>query len=301
MNKKLKIAGLLLSLVAVMALGFPVIAAAEDQPQAAEPTPTPTPTPVPESVDLTATYSKIEGLSDSSFVFEVKATYTGGTKTQLFDINVTGPSDWTFYVTPSYPTDKKIKNIQLNPIAGTEETLEVNAQPSYINMPKPGNYDITIELSNKDVKGSIKLQAIVTAQYTLDLSSATDLYSMTATAGKENVYSIIVKNTGTAPLHNIKLSSSQPDGWTISYSKDSFDTMEAGQSQTIDARITPASKAIAGDYNITLTSSSKEASSHDVTVRVTVNTPSVWGWTGVGVIALVIVGLVFAMARFSRR
>jgi uncharacterized membrane protein len=44
-----------------------------------------------------------------------------------------------------------------------------------------------------------------------------------------------------------------------------------------------------------------QKTSEKINIRVTVETPTVWGWVGVAIIAIVVVGLVVIFMRFSRR
>ena len=107
-----------------------------------------------------------------------------------------------------------------------------------------------------------------------------------------------IKNTGSAAIDNVNLSSSAPQDWVIEFPVDKIDSMAANSQQTLDIKIKPASKAISGDYMVTLTASGKQASAESLQVRVTVVTSSIWGWVGVAVIIIVIVGLAFVFMRF---
>jgi uncharacterized membrane protein len=109
-----------------------------------------------------------------------------------------------------------------------------------------------------------------------------------------------VLNNGSAAIENITFSSDKPSGWTIDFSPEKVDTLDAIGSQTIEVDIKPPSKTIAGDYQITLTANGKQASD-DIDIRVTVETPTIWGWVGVGIIIVVVAGVVFVFMRFSRR
>ena len=62
----------------------------------------------------------------------------------------------------------------------------------------------------------------------------------------------------------------------------------------------PPEKAIAGDYSITLNSDSPKAND-DVELRVTVVTPTIWGWVGIGIVLAVIVGLALLFRQLGRR
>ena len=80
-----------------------------------------------------------------------------------------------------------------------------------------------------------------------------------------------------------------------------MDSVEALGSQTVEINIKPPPDTIAGDYLISLRASGVQANSQKIDIRVTVETPTVWGWVGVAIIAIVVVGLVVIFMRFSRR
>jgi len=110
----------------------------------------------------------------------------------------------------------------------------------------------------------------------------------------------VVANTGTAAIDNITFSSYKPTGWTVEFTPEKIDSLAAGGGKTIDVNIKPGAKAIAGDYEVVLTANGRQGTD-DITIRVTVETPTIWGWVGVGIIVLVIAGLAYVFTRFSRR
>jgi uncharacterized membrane protein len=77
--------------------------------------------------------------------------------------------------------------------------------------------------------------------------------------------------------------------------------MNAIDEQSVDVSIKPPPKTIAGDYMITLKTSGQQVTAQDVQIRVTVETPTIWGWVGVAIILVVVIGLIFVFMRFSRR
>jgi len=249
-----------------------------------------------EKFELTTPYTKLEGTS--SFEFEVTLNYKGAVA-RVFNLSATGPKDWTTYITPTYPKDKMIQDIRIDPTDYNNKISVYTAPPLWF-MPEPGEYKITVEASSGELKGTLNLTAIVTAKYDMSLTTPDGRLNTTATTGKDNYLTLTIANTGSAPIDNINFSSGKPSGWTIEFKPNKIDSLAAGGSQTIDVSIKPPAKTIAGDYEITLTASGKQTAK-DVRIRVTVETPTVWGWVGVGIIVLVVAGLAFVFMRFSRR
>ena len=173
--------------------------------------------------------------------------------------------------------------------------------PYWLNI-DPGSYQIKLEAASGDVKGSIDLKAVVTARYSIALAPAQNApYSVPITAGKENTYSIDLKNDGSATVDDISFSSDKPEGWTITFTPDKVASITTGNTQTIDVKIKPSSKTISGDYIVSLRATGKQASATKIDIRATVETPTFWGWTGVGIIVVVVAGLTLVIMRFSRR
>jgi uncharacterized membrane protein len=94
--------------------------------------------------------------------------------------------------------------------------------------------------------------------------------------------------------------SSKPEGWEVTYSPDKLDVLAAGDRREINVSIKPSSKAIAGDYAVTLSISSGSASDK-AQLRVTVEPPTFWGWAGVALVVIVIGALGGLFTRLGRR
>ena len=123
----------------------------------------------------------------------------------------------------------------------------------------------------------------------------------TARAGEDNFFSLAIGNLGTGAIDDIKFSTTKPDGWTVEFTPEKIDRLEAIDEQTVDVNIIPAAKAIAGDYMISLRASGEQTSADEIDIRVTVESPTIWGWVGVIIILIVVIVLVVIFMRFSRR
>ena len=98
------------------------------------------------------------------------------------------------------------------------------------------------------------------------------------------------------PADQIELSGSGPNGWKITFEPKTIDRIAAGQNQEVQALVTPAAKAIAGDYVTTVraTSRGESASSN---FRITVTTSTMWGIAGAGIIGLAIGAVITAIVH----
>lgn len=279
--------GLCLLLACLLVISPPATVLAQDE------------SPAEDKLELISSFPKMEIMGET-VEFSVRLKWWGS-EDRVFDLSATGPKDWLVYFKPSY-ADTMITAISLEP-GKTEypETIKVIVVPRFQRMPEPGEYKITVEASSGDLKDTVELKAIISAWYDIDLVPTSERYNTEATAGKDNYFEVDILNNGTATVDSIAFSSYKPDGWTIDFSPAEIRSLAAGYSQTIDVNIKPPPKTIAGDYYITLRASGEQATADSTRIRVTVETPTIWGWVGVAIIVLVIAGLAFIIMRFSRR
>ena len=255
------------------------------------------------SVEVKATYPAVEGIAGASFEFEVEFNYQGemGGDARSFELVLTTPERWDAYITPQYQKENKIREITLQPGFAAGTKLKVTATSPLWPLPEPGEYKLLLEAISDDIQGATELTAVITAKYIMAVTPSGELYNTTVKAGRDNYFSIDVSNLGTAPIDDIKFSSIKPSGWTIEFSPDKIESLPAIDYQTVELNIKPPTETIAGDYEITIQASGQQASREEVKIRVTVETPTIWGWVGVGIIVLVIAGLAYVFVRFSRR
>ena len=253
-----------------------------------------------EKIEISPIYPKVDTIAGGEFVFEVEYLFVGSDP-RSFELRPTVPKGWEAYMTPQYEKDKKVSAITLKPAFSFGEKTRLVVRAPFFPLPDPGEYPVILEVASGELKATVELTAVITARYSLLMVPVTERYNTTATSGEENVFSIAVGNLGTAAVDNIKFSSTKPEGWTIDFNPEKIDLLEAFDEQTIDVSIKPPTDTIAGDYQIKLRGSGTQASTDEVTIRVTVESPTVWGWVGVGIIVLVVAGLIVIFMRFSRR
>ncbi|MFC1945482.1 NEW3 domain-containing protein [Chloroflexota bacterium] len=252
---------------------------------------------------LSANYPKVEGIAGAIFEFEVDITYrpAGENLPKNFELDVTGPQGWDTHITPNYQEEKKISAILMDPGSSSVETLRAVATAPFWPLPEPGEYDIVFEITSEDLSASIVLKAVVTARHALAIGPVDERYNTNVKPGQENYYSIEIVNLSTVPVDDFKVTATKPEGWKIEFTPEKIEQIAAFDSQNMEVMIMPPAETIAGDYTMTLRGTSSQTASDDISVRVTVETPTIWGWVGVGVIVVVLAGLIFVFMRFSRR
>jgi uncharacterized membrane protein len=281
---------LCLVLLSLLAIGQPAAVLAQDESE--------------ETIEMAATYPSLEETALASFEFEVELKYQGS-EARVFDLSTTGPQDWSTYIKPGFE-EKRISSIRIEPAKAYSDKVKVVAIPPAWPLAEPGEYQITLEASSGEIKGTIELKSIVTARHDLNVVPTTEgvlgRYNTRATVGKDNYFSVEVHNLSTVALNDISLSSTEkPTGWTVEFSPEKVESLAVGDFQTVEVNIKPSPKTIAGDYYpITIRASAKDVS-ESMDIRVTVETPTIWGWVGVIIILVVVAGLIFTFTRFSRR
>ncbi len=265
------------------------------------PTTTTTEEPPPESVAMSTEFPALEAIATGEFTFTVQIQYQGQTD-RIFDLNASAPAGWDIYVTPQYDS-QRISSISIDAssFSPTTKTVKVIASPQAFALPEPGDYELVLEAASGEVVGSIDLTARITAKYVLNAVPYNQLYNTKASAGRDNAYSLVITNLGTASIDNITFSSEKPEGWEITFQPDKLDLLNSLDQNTVDVNIKPPPKTVAGDYMITLHVSGTQADAEKMNVRVTVKTPTIWGWVGVFIIVLVVAGLIFTFMRLGRR
>ncbi|MEA3442248.1 MAG: NEW3 domain-containing protein [Chloroflexota bacterium] len=260
-------------------------------------------------IQLTTKYPVLAGPADKSFEFEVSLSYKGGSEPRDFDLSVTAPTGWITAIQESTYEKTEIARMHLNPVEFSPKSVVVVAMAPYWLYPEPGDYTITfevVEATSGKPSSSLDLTAKITARYGFSAQSNLEggRLNIKTKAGDEGYLPITITNSGTAALDKITFSSSRPEGWSITFKPDKIEALPPGDKQEIEVAIKPPSNTIAGDYMVTLKFDSDPAPSTtppELDIRVTVATPTKWGWIGVGIIIAVIAGLAVTFTRLGRR
>ena len=111
-----------------------------------------------------------------------------------------------------------------------------------------GTYPITVRAQGDNAEATLSLTAEVTGEPDLTVTAPDGRLSGRAYAGDETPLKVIVRNTGSAPARAVKMSASEPAGWSVEFEPKQIDEIPAGEQVEVTAKIRPADKALAGDY-----------------------------------------------------
>jgi uncharacterized membrane protein len=256
-----------------------------------------------ESIEINCQYPALKNPAGTIFQYDIDLAYKNGDKPKYFNIEVTVPEGFISQVTQSYG-DTEIPGLTLDPAKSySPDKIKLKVLSFGVG---PGEYPIKLRVFSDDLSNSIDLKAIITAKYEVKLTTPDGRLNMEATANKNNLFTMTVTNTGTDVLEQLKFSSSlrgAPSGWEITFDPKEIDSLAAGESRDIKVTVKPPQKTISGDYQASLTvKPDKKYNVEDtMDVRITVVTATIWGWVGVGIVVLVIIGLVIMFLRLGRR
>ncbi len=257
--------------------------------------------PPEEKLKLSSIYPVLRDISGEEFLFEVKLQWQGS-EFKRFDLATTAPPKWRAIILRA-SEEREAPAIELEPGKTYPDRVRVSLAPLPGELPEPGEYVVTLEASSGNIRETIELKAIVIALYRFAFYTATERLNTEVTAGEDNLLTLIVFNTGTADIEKITFTSSKPTGWDITFEPDELDSVGPGLAQEVKVIIKPSAKTIAGDYRIVLKSISRETlvSSRELDIRVTVLTPTIWGWVGILIVLAVIAGVGVIFRRLGRR
>ena len=252
-------------------------------------------------LELSSLYPVLREISGDSFSFNVDLKWHGSTA-KRFDLTATAPPNWQAIVLRAFE-DKEAPTIELAPDKEFPDTIRVLLAPAVGEEPEPGEYVVTLEASSGSIKETIELKAIVTELYRYAFYTATERLNTEVTAGDQNQLTLIIFNTGTADVENITFTATKPTGWNITFEPEELDSVAPGLSREVNMIIEPPSKTIAGDYSLSLKalSMSTTIAARELDIRVTVLTPTIWGWVGILIVLAVIAGVGIIFWRLGRR
>jgi uncharacterized membrane protein len=249
---------------------------------------------LPAKLSVEAKLPALRGTAKSSFEYQMTIKNDSG-KNLLVGLAAQAPPNFDTSFTEAYGS-QELSSIPVE--AGQSKDVKLKVRPP--STVGAGRYPVTMRVSAEDATAQAQVELDITGQPRLSLSGREGRMSAEATAGKEATIPVIVTNTGTAPAEDIELSGTGPTGWKITFEPKTIDRLAPDQNREVQALVTPSDKAIAGDYVANLRASSRGESASGQ-FRITLATSTYWGIAGVGIIAIALLVLLGAVARFGRR
>jgi uncharacterized membrane protein len=244
-------------------------------------------------VSLTTEFPALRGAADSTYAFTLRLANDTSQEVQ-FGLSGEGPSGWELDVQPSGQT--RAATITL--AAGESGTILAMVDPPDTTV--AGQYSLQVRAEGGGETAEAQVTVEITGNYALSFTAANELLDFKIEAGSATQLTLLVTNTGTAPLTAVAFSGTVPSDWEIAFSPTIIDQLSPDGTATVTATITAANNAIAGDYAMAVSASVAETSD-TIELRATVQTSALWGLVGIGVIVVALGALGVVFWRFGRR
>jgi uncharacterized membrane protein len=161
-------------------------------------------------------------------------------------------------------------------------------------------YPITVRALGGPQPVEQDLSVTITGSYSMTLATSDQRLNASLSAGSTTVLNLVVSNTGSAPLDNVAMTATPPQGWTVTFDQDTIAEIAPQATQNVAATIQASNDAVTGDYVVTLLARNAQAND-SVQIRTTVETSPLGGLIGIAVLVIVAVGLFFVFQRYGRR
>jgi len=250
---------------------------------------------LPAKLKLTTNFPALRGTSTTAFKFKVTVANDSG-RDATINFSADAPKNFQVTFTEAYGT-QQLTSIPIE--AGKSKDIEAS-----VALPRDtpaGDYKLVLHAKSEAASAYLDLSITIIGQARLALAGEGGRLSGEAYAGQDSQLTVVAKNDGSEAARDVEFSATAPEGWKTSFDPKELPELGAGKSQSIKVTLTPAARAIAGDYQTTIRASSTGGLSESANFRITVLTSTVWGAVGIGVIAAALLVVVFAVARFGRR
>ena len=165
---------------------------------------------------------------------------------------------------------------------------------------KAGNYSVLVKVAAEGATAEQRVTLQISGQGKLALTTKDGRLSGEAEVGKAATYTLVLSNDGTAPIEEVEMSGTVPTNWKVEFEPKSIPAVAANEKKEVKVSVTPSDKAIAGDY-VSVFRASGRGESANADFRITVTTSTIWGIAGIAIIAVALLVLLGAVARFGRR
>ncbi len=251
-------------------------------------------TEAPAKLSLKSRLPSLRGTPRSSFEYTVTVGNDSG-KDLTVALSAQGPANFQTTFTEGFGSNE-ISSIPVE--AGQTKDIKVKVTPP--RDVKAGDYPVLVKVAAEGATAELRVTLQVSGQGRLALSTKDGRLSGEAEIGKTSTYTLVLNNDGTAAVDEIEMAGTVPTGWKVEFNPKTVATLAPNEKKEVQVLVTPSDKAIAGDYVASFRATARgESSAADF--RITVTTSTLWGLAGLGIIAVALLVLLGAVARFGRR
>ena len=249
---------------------------------------------LPAKLSVKAQLPSLRGTPKSNFEYTLSIKNDSG-RDVTASFAAQAPENFETSFTEAYGT-QELSSIPIP--AGQSKDIKLKVRPP--STVDAGHFPVSVTVKAEDATATTDLALDVVGQPHLQVAGRDGLLSARAVAAKQTSIPIVVTNSGSAPAENVSLSASSPSGWKVSFEPATIDRLVPGKDAEVQALVTPSDKSLAGDYMVSVNANSRGESASSQ-FRITVNTSTVWGMVGAGVIGVALLLMLGAVARFGRR
>jgi len=251
-------------------------------------------TEAPAKLSLKSRLPSLRGTPRSAFEYTLTVGNDSG-KDLTVALAAQGPANFQNVFTEGFGSNE-ISSIPIE--AGQTKDIKLKVTPP--RDVKAGDYPVLVKVAAEGATAETRVTLQLSGQGRLALSTKDGRLSGEAEIGKTSTYTLVLTNDGTAPVDEVELSGTVPANWKIEFNPRSLAAIAPGDKKEVQVLVTPSDKAVAGDYMASFRAAARgEQSSADF--RITVTTSTLWGIAGIGIIAVALLVLLGAVARFGRR
>src|SRR6266446_5330975 len=251
-------------------------------------------TDLPAKLTLNPQLPELRGTSKSSFEFQLSIK-NDSPKKVVASLSAQAPQNFDATYTEQYGS-QELNVLPLDP--GQSKDVKLKVRPP--NTVAAGKYNVAAKVSADDATATSELVLDITGQPKIDIAGREGVLSAKASAGQETSIPVILTNSGTAPAEQIELSGSVPTGWKVNFEPKTVDRIAPNENKEVQAMVTPAAKAVAGDYVTTVRAAARGESASQ-SFRVAVTTSTIWGIVGIALIGGALLVMIGAVVWFGRR
>ena len=251
-------------------------------------------TDLPAKLTLNPQLPELRGTSKSSFEFQL-AIKNDSPKKVVVSLSAQAPQNFDATFTEQYGS-QELNALPLD--AGQSKDVKLKVRPP--NTVAAGKYKVAAKVTADDTTATAELVLDITGQPKIDIAGREGVLSAKASAGQEASIPVILTNSGTAPAEQIELSGSVPPGWKVNFEPKTVDRIAPNENKEVQALVTPAPKAVAGDYVTTVRAAARGESASQ-SFRVAVTTSTIWGIVGIALIGGALLVMIGSVVWFGRR
>ena len=245
-------------------------------------------------VEIVSTFTDVTVQAGSSITYPLRVWNKGKSDDQLTMKVVSAPDNWDAVF--------KSRSIEVSSFyIPADDYLDLNLEVEPPSNIETGDYILVIRAESAEgtLSEEIELKATVVGTHDVALELST-LYT-TITIGDAVEFSVEVTNAGLSPLTSLYLETSVPADWEVTVTPPQLASLTPRDTATFTLVAETPSDTVAGDYIVTVLALSDQAESEEADLRVTANASTSWGFLGIGLAVLMVIGFGIAFTRFKRR